>query len=284
MEHLEGRQSVLAALRARQRKFQVILVSHGAHREKFQDVLDLAEELSVPVKFVDRKELDAMAHGHTHGGIVALAGAKPRMNVEQLLEMIDSLKVPPLLLLIEGVEDARNLGFTLRSAEALGVHAVLIKKHLWDFDPVEVARPASGAYERLPLVQIDTVDPLAQLQRRGLKLFGCIAGAKRTIYDVNLAGPTILAIGGEKRGLSGAVRSLCNRFVTIPVAGEATSMSLSHASCIIMAEAMRQRLPKFSGSPQGSVASEADDLTQTTSLGPADPDPGSLSPEDPASA
>src|SRR3954468_25096081 len=103
MEHLEGRQSVLAALRARQRKFQVILISHGAHVEKFQDVLDLATELGVPVKPVDRRELDAMAHGRTPAGMVALVGAKPRMTVERLLEMIDSLKSPPLLLLLEGV-------------------------------------------------------------------------------------------------------------------------------------------------------------------------------------
>jgi 23S rRNA (guanosine2251-2'-O)-methyltransferase len=72
-------------------------------------------------------------------------------------ELLDSLQgKPPLLLLIEGVEDARNLGFVLRTAEAMAVHAVMIKKHLWDLDGVEVARPASGAYERLPLVQIDT--------------------------------------------------------------------------------------------------------------------------------
>src|SRR5207237_697031 len=83
---------------------------------------------------------------------------------------------------------------------------------LWDFDPVEIARPASGAYERLPLVQIDSVDPLIELQRRGLRLYGCIAGAKRTIYDIDLTGPAILAIGGEKRGLSGAVRALRARF------------------------------------------------------------------------
>jgi 23S rRNA (guanosine2251-2'-O)-methyltransferase len=248
MEHLEGRQSVLAALRARQRKFQVILISHGAHTEKLQELLDLAAEMAVPVKSVDRRELDAMAHGQTHGGVVALAGAKPRTTAEQLTEKIDAMRTPPLLLLIEGVEDARNLGFTLRSAEALGVHAVLIKKHLWDFDPVEIARPASGAYERLPLVQIDSIDPLVKLQRKGLKLYGCIAGAKRTIYDVDLAGPTILAMGGEKRGLSGAVRSICDRFVTIPSAGaEATSMSLSHASAVVMAEAMRQRLTRTGG-------------------------------------
>jgi 23S rRNA (guanosine2251-2'-O)-methyltransferase len=196
-----------------------------------------------------------MAHGQTHGGVVALAGAKPRMTPDQLLTLIDTLKTPPLLLLIEGIEDARNLGFTLRSAEALGAHAVLIKKHLWDFDPVEVARPASGAYERMPLVQIDTTDPLIQLQRRGLRLYGCVAGAKRRVFDVDLTAPTILAVGGEKRGLSGAVRSICDRFVTIPTAAEATSLSLSHAACIIMAEAMRQR------------------LTRTTTADPAPPEP-----------
>ena len=242
MEHLEGRQSVLAALTARQRRFQVILIAHGAHLEKLQDVIDLAGQMGVPVRHVDRAELDSIAHGQTHGGVVALVGPKPRLGAADLLEMVDALREPPLLLLIEGVDDARNLGFTLRSAEALGAHAVLIKKHLWDFDPVEVARPASGAYERLPLVQIDDVAPLQQLQRRGLGLYGCIAGVTRTIHDVDLAKPAILAIGGEKRGLSGAVRSICDRLVTIPTMGEGTSLPLSHAAAVVMAEAMRQRL------------------------------------------
>src|SRR5215217_604131 len=109
MEHLEGRQSVLAALRARQRRFQVIMVAHGAHEEKLRELLDLAGEMGVPVKAVDRRELDAMAHGATHGGVVALAGAKPRMTGEQVVRMVDQMRTPPLLLLIEGVEDARNL-------------------------------------------------------------------------------------------------------------------------------------------------------------------------------
>ena len=119
---------------------------------------------------------------------------------------------------------------------------MLIKKHLWDFDPVEVARPASGAYERLTLAQIDTVEPLQLLRRRGLRLVGCIAGARNTIYETDLRQPTILAIGGEKRGLSGAVREICDAFMTIPTVGEeASSLSLSHAGAIVMAEAMRQR-------------------------------------------
>ncbi len=243
MEHLEGRQSVLAALRVGKRKFQVVLVRHGTHEEKVQDVLDVAAERGVPVRWADAGELDAHAHGSSHGGVVAVCSGKPRTSPDELLELVDGLKEPPLLLLLEGVEDARNLGFTLRSAEALGVHAVLIKKHLWDLDPVEIARPASGAYERLPLAQIGGIDVLTQLQRRGLNLYGCLAGVKRTMYETDLATGCILAIGGEKRGLSGAVRSICDAFLTVPSVSDASSLSLSHASAIVMAEAMRQRKP-----------------------------------------
>ncbi len=241
MELLEGRQQILAALVARRRRFQVVLVAYGAHVDKLAEVLAAAAEAGVPVKHVDRAELDAMAHGATHGGVLALATPLPRLDAGQLTDVLDAAHGPPLLLLLEGVDDARNLGFTLRTAEALGVHAVLIKKHLWDFDAVEVARPASGAYERLPLVQIEDVDPIRQLQRRGVQVFGCIAGARRTVYDRDLTRPTMLCIGGEKRGLSGAVREVCDRLITIPTAGGPSSLSLSHASAIVMGEAFRQR-------------------------------------------
>jgi 23S rRNA (guanosine2251-2'-O)-methyltransferase len=259
MEHLEGRQSVLAALEARQRRFQVILVSHGAHVEKIQELLDKAAALNVPVRQVDRKELDALAHGATHGGVIAVVSPKPRLTPAQLLELVDGLKEPALLLLIEGIEDARNLGFVIRTAEATGVHAVLVKKHLWDLDPVEIARPASGAYERMPLAQIEDVAPLKDLQRRGLRLLGCIAGAKRSLYATDLTTPAVLCVGGEKRGLSGAVRSICDAFLTIPQRPGASSLSLSHASAILMGEAMRQRL----GGKQFTTENTEED-TETT--------------------
>ena len=244
MEHLEGRQSVVAALQARRRKVQVILVSHSAHPQKIQEVLDLAAEQGVPVKQVDRRELDALAHGATHGGVLAIASPKPRTSVDELIQELEALPGPPLLLLIEGIDDARNLGFVLRTAEATGANAVLVKKHLWDLDAIEVARPASGAYERLPLVQVEGIEPLQELRRKGLRLLGCLAGAKTSLFQADLTGPTILAIGGEKRGLSGAVRGICDAFITIPTKGEPSSLSLSHAAAIVLGEAMRQRLPR----------------------------------------
>src|SRR3954449_1549887 len=143
MEHLEGRQSVLAALEAGKRRFHSILISHGAHEEKLADVLELAQRRSIVVRRADAKELDALAHGATHGGVVAIVSPKARTTPAELMELLDGLREPPLLLLLEGVEDARNLGFTIRTAEALGAHAVMIKKLLWALAPVEVARPAS---------------------------------------------------------------------------------------------------------------------------------------------
>ncbi len=228
-------------MRARQRRFHSILIRHGTHEEQIRDIVELAAQLQIPQRFADPRELDALAHGATHGGLIALVSPKPRTTFEQLSEILDSAQQPPLLLLLEGIDDARNLGFVLRSALALGLHAVLIKKHLWDFDSTEVARASSGAFELLPLVQIDNVEPLRQLQRHGVSLIGCLAGAKRTLYGTDLTPGTILAIGGEKRGLSGAVRSICDAFLTIPSAPDAPSLSLSHAAAIAMAEAQRQR-------------------------------------------
>lgn len=256
MEHLEGRQSVLAALQARQRRIDVILLRHGIHAEAapLKELVTLAESLGVPIRHVDGRELDAMTHGSSHGGVVAVASPKPRTSFDGLLKLLETVPTP-LLLLLEGVDDARNLGFTLRTAEAVGANAVLVKKHLWDFDPVEVARPASGAYERLPLVQVDQVEPLATLQKRRIRVIGCLAGVRRSVFRTDLTGGVVLCVGGEKRGLSSAVRAICDRFVTIPTVGGPTSLSLSHASAILLGEALRQRLKKASAGSGGLEAS-----------------------------
>lgn len=243
MPHLEGKTSVLAALLAKRRRIQLVLVKHDTPAAKVQDVLDAAEANGVPVKRVDSAELDAMAHGGSHGGVLALVLPKPRWTADDLLDALRQRAAPPLLLMLEGVDDARNLGFTIRTAEALGCDAILVKKHLWDFDETEVARAASGGYERLPLVQFDGIDLVRDLQKLNVKALGCLAGVKRSIFDADLRGPTLLAIGGEKRGLSGAMREICDGFVTIPTVGGASSLSLSHAGAIVLAEAFRQRRP-----------------------------------------
>lgn len=244
METLEGRISVLAALQARKRRFQMVLVSSALHEEKAADVTAAAALLNVPVKRVENAELDAMAGGVTHGGILALAMPKQPTPFAEILSTMQEVRSGALLLLLEGVEDARNLGYTLRSAEAMGVHAVLVKKHVWDFDGGALSRSSSGAFERLAVARLDRErDELAELKKRGLRLWGCIAGVRTLLWQADLTGPVVLAIGGEKRGLSAAVREECDGFLQIPMLGAGTSLPLSHASAVVMAEAHRQRWP-----------------------------------------
>lgn len=240
LEHVEGRQSVLAALTVCERRVQIVLFREGVHAEKVRDVAELAERRGVPTRRVPAGEFDALAHGATHGGVLALCSHKPRWTIERLRERLAPV-AQPLLVLLEGIEDARNLGFVLRTAEALGAHALLIKKHVWDFDSTEVARPASGAFERLPIVQFEDAAALGVLKKDGLRVFGCVPTARRTLYERDLAQPVVLALGGEKRGLSAAVRRQCDRFMSIPTVGGASSLSLSHAAAIVLGETFRQR-------------------------------------------
>ncbi|MHC4607559.1 MAG: TrmH family RNA methyltransferase [Planctomycetota bacterium] len=241
MEHLEGRESVLAALGARLRKFEVVLLSDRAHKGKVKDVAAAAAAVGVPLKRVAPGELDAMAHGRTHGGVIAVCTPRPPHPEKHLLDRVERGGAV-FLVLVEGVEDARHLGFVLRSAEAFGADAVLVKKHVWDFDGADVSRVSAGAYERLMLVRMDREsDLLAKVKKRGVRVFACVAGAKRAIHDADFRGPVLLALGGEKRGLSAAVREACDRFVSIPMQGEGTSLSLTDAAAVAMAEVARQR-------------------------------------------
>jgi 23S rRNA (guanosine2251-2'-O)-methyltransferase len=245
MEQLEGKIGVEAALRARQRKIHLLVLRNSLHEETTAPLIELAESQHVPVKWVSREELDAMAHGHTHGGVLALCSPKPQLTADQLFHHLHSAGFPHFLLLLEGVDDSQNLGFVLRTAEACGVDAVLLKKHLWDFDGAAVSRASSGAFERLPICIFDQAAAvLPKFSSLGVRIYGCIANAQRTMYQVDLAQSVLIALGGEKRGLSAAVRDHCDRFIKIPMLSAIGSLSLSHASAILLAEVMRQRLSR----------------------------------------
>jgi len=253
-EVLEGRISVAAALLACQRRFQVILLRDGLHPDKAREIVELAEQRGVALRRAPRPELDALAHGSTHGGVLAICSAKPITPADELIDRIRRASRPALLLLLEGIDDARNLGFVIRTADAMGADAVLIKRHLWDFDAAEISRPSSGAYERMTLTRIDDLGPLRELQKIGVSVIGCLAKVKRSVYAYDWRGPSLIAIGGEKRGLSGALREICDGFVTIPTRGSPTSLSLSHAAAIGLAEAYRQRTAPFANRSDGSPA------------------------------
>lgn len=225
MDILEGRICVLAALQARRRRFEEVLVRQGTKDESISEILRASEDLGVPVRRVRGEALDHRAHGKTHGGVIAVAEPLPPAAAPAAVD---------LALLIDGVDDARNLGNVLRTAEAFGVQAVFVRRRAWDFDGGDVSRASSGAYERLPVVVCD-VPPEAP------PMIGLAEGAGTAIYDLDLTRPVLLAVGGEKRGLSAAVRDRCRALASIPTRPGAPSLSLAHAAAVSLAEAARQR-------------------------------------------
>ncbi len=239
-ERLEGRVSILAALEAGKRAFETLLVSRAANPEKIADVLAAAQRRRVPTKSVDEADLGAQAK--SHGGLVAIVGPKPLTTPAELFAVVEGSRAP-FVVLLEGADDVRNLGYVLRTAEAFGAQAVLVRRREWDVDATALSRASSGSYERLPVVLVDReLEEIASLKKRGLVLVGCIPRARDSIHAVNLKLPLILAIGGEKRGLSGAVRSRCDRLAKIPTVGGPTSLSMTQAAAVVLAEVHRQRM------------------------------------------
>jgi len=120
--HLEGRQAIEAALAVGRRRIEAILVQEGADEEKLASLLSAAKRRAVVVRRVGAAEFDGVVHGSSHGGVAALCDPLPTTSEPELLALLDGRTTPPLLLLLEGISDDRNLGFTLRSAEALGLN------------------------------------------------------------------------------------------------------------------------------------------------------------------
>jgi 23S rRNA (guanosine2251-2'-O)-methyltransferase len=194
----------------------------------------------VPVRTVAEEDLGAQAT--SHGGLVLVCGPRPLTEAAELYAIAGAARPAPFVALLEGADDPRNLGTVLRGAEAFGAHAVLVRRRAWDVDATAVSRSSSGAFERLPITLVErALEEVAQLQKRGLRLVGCIPRARTSIYETDFRGPVIVAVGGEKRGLSGAVRSRCDALVRIPTRPGPTSLSMTQASAVAFAEVARQR-------------------------------------------
>ena len=174
--------------------------------------------------------------------IVELAprAGDPETQLEEALEAIGD--APPLLLVLDGVTDPHNLGACLRSADAAGVAAVIVPRdRAAGLTPV-VRKVAAGAAETVPLVQVvNLARTLRELKERGVWLVGTSDDAARTLYDVDLSGPTALVLGSEGEGMRRLTREACDELVSIPMAGAVESLNVSVAAGVALFEAVRQR-------------------------------------------
>jgi len=159
-----------------------------------------------------------------------------------LLRLVDDSPGPVLLLVLDGITDPHNLGACLRSADAAGVHAVIVPKDKSaDLGPT-VSKVACGAAEAVPFARVTNIArTLEALKARGVWIYGTAGEAQATVYDSDFSGPVALVMGAEGAGLRRLTRELCDHLVKLPMAGSVSSLNVSVATGICLFEAVRQR-------------------------------------------
>jgi 23S rRNA (guanosine2251-2'-O)-methyltransferase len=210
---------------------------------RIKEILQLAQEAGVPVRQVARQELDQLASGANHQGVVARTRAPASLDEAALKALLQSLDVPPFLLVLDGVQDPHNLGACLRSADGAGVHAVIAPKDRSAGLGPTVCKVASGAAESVPFVQVTNLArTLRWLQdEAGVWLVGTAGEAETTLYEQDLTGPLAIIMGGEEKGMRRLTREACDALVSLPMAGSVESLNVSVAAGICLFEAVRQR-------------------------------------------
>jgi 23S rRNA (guanosine2251-2'-O)-methyltransferase len=241
MKTLIGFHAVVSRLRQRPESVREIYVDAERSDARTRSLRETAKRLNVRVIAVDAARLAGMAGGGRHQGIVAQADElKMPQFIEDVLEGLDE---PPLLLILDGVQDPHNLGACLRVADGAGAHAVIAPKDRSVGLTTAAIKVASGAAESVPYIVVTNLArTLRDLKERNVWLVGADDAAKESIYQARLDGALGLVLGAEGEGLRRLTKETCDTLVSIPMLGAVESLNVSVASGICLYEARRRRL------------------------------------------
>ncbi len=210
----------------------------GRQDRRAQRVRDLARHAQVELVECSGAELDVLADGVRHQGVVAVFAAPVAASVDEALAGVGC----PLVLILDGVEDPRNLGACLRSADGAGAHCVIVPRRR-AAGLTEVARKtAAGAADSVPLITVSNlVRCMDDLKQRGLWLIGLADTHGASLYQADLRRPAALVLGNEGQGLRRLTAEHCDELVSLPMRGAVSSLNVSVATGIALYEAGRQR-------------------------------------------
>ncbi len=244
--HLYGVLPVLEALRAGNRRIERITIAEGIHESRLHELFELAREFRVTIRRAPRAELQRIAAvGANHQGVVAHVAAVAYADAGELTDALVArvgTSDPPLAVVLDGVEDPRNLGAIIRTAECAGVHGLFVPERRAAGLTETVAKAAAGALEYLPVARATNLARLVEeFKQRGIWTIGTDAGANIAYTDWDWTQPCALLLGGEGAGLRRLVRERCDALVGIPLRGRIPSLNVSVAAAVVLYEALRQR-------------------------------------------
>ncbi|MEW6361050.1 MAG: 23S rRNA (guanosine(2251)-2'-O)-methyltransferase RlmB [Acidobacteriota bacterium] len=238
-----GTMPVLEALRSRPGRLRRILIAEGSRESRLTEILDLAAGNKVPFDRVERQHLDRIVEpGANHQGIVAIAAAAEYLDEDELL---DSLPAEPLLVLLDTIEDPRNLGAILRTAECAGADGVFLPNRRSAGLTEAAVKTSAGAAEYLKIARTANLNRLIDnLKSRGIWIVGADGAADMDYTEWDWSLPTALVLGSEGSGLRRLVSENCDSKVRIPMYGKINSLNVSVAAGVLLFEARRRRKSK----------------------------------------
>ena len=243
-ELLFRRNAVRECLRAGRRRFYRLTVARDMDLGPAHDLLAEARRRQVPVEEADRKALNLAAHGEPHQGVLLEVGPYPYVDLEDVTAVAAERGEPPLLLLLDLVQDPRNVGALLRTAEAMGVHGIVIQERRGAEITPTVVTTSAGAAEHLRVAQVTNLaEAMRRLKQHDIWLFGLgLTDEAQSLDDTDLNLPLGLVIGNEGEGLRRLVRDRCDLIVKLPMRGRVESLNAAVAGSIALyaARAARQ--------------------------------------------
>ena len=245
MDLIFGLNPVLEALRAGQRKISRIYIAAGRRDKRLSEVLTLARLNHIEFRVLPAEVFNKRFHGKGLQGVVAEIAFRQYVSLEEVVNIPQKEGELPLFLLLDELEDPRNLGAILRTAEAGGVQGIIIPSHrAADLGPT-VAKTSAGAIEYVPVVKVSNLKRAMEvLREKGIWIYGADLNAPKNLWEEDLNVPLAIVFGSEGRGLRKTIRQSCDALISIPMFGRLNSLNVSVAAGVVIFEILRQRQGK----------------------------------------
>ncbi len=236
---IAGRNPVIEALK-NDREIEKILVGKGAEGS-IKKVVGMAKDRKIPIVPVEKSVLDRNSDGVPHQGVMAYVSPYGYCEIEDILENAEKKGEAPFVIILDNLEDPHNFGAIMRTAEACGVHGIIIPKRRAVGITETVVKSAAGAAEYVKVARVSNIaQAVERLKEKGVWIYACDMDGK-VYHKTEMTGAIGLVIGSEGFGISRLVKEKCDFVVSIPMVGKITSLNASNAAAVLMCEVRRQR-------------------------------------------
>ncbi len=239
---IEGRNPVIEALKSGRTLNKILLARDSGKHSTVAEILYLSRSRGIPIEYVTKNIIDRLSITRAHQGVIAYVAAKEYIALEDLITISKERNELPLYCILDGIEDPYNLGAIIRTAEASGVHGIVIRSRRAVGLTAAVAKASAGAVEYVPVAKVSNISQAIEtLKKSNTWVIGIDPAGEIDYSKVDFHLPTAIVIGSEGKGLADLVKKRCDYLVSIPMRGRITSLNASIAAALVMYEAFRQR-------------------------------------------